>query len=100
MKLLFLDIETTGFSRRYDYIIEIAAIYYDTEEQKEIARFHEYIKPKKLIPANVEEITRITNAQVKNCREEVQVLEDFIKFIDKHNPESYVGHNIDAFDIT
>jgi DNA polymerase III subunit epsilon len=100
MKLLFMDIETTGFSRRFDYMIEIAAILYDTENQKELAVFHEYIKPKKKIPPNVEEITRITNQQVAKCRDEADVLSDFIKFIEKHNPESYVGHNIDAFDIT
>lgn len=100
MKLLFLDIETTGFSRRYDYMIEIAAIVYDTEKKKEIATFHEYIKPKKTIPPTVIEVTRITNEQVANCRQEIEVLEDFIKFINSQEIESYVGHNIDAFDIT
>lgn len=45
MRILFIDLETTGFSRQWDYIIEIAAILYDTETKEEIDRFHEYIKP-------------------------------------------------------
>lgn len=99
MKLLFLDIETTGFSRQFDYIIELAGIIYDTDAKKELARFHEYIKPKKSIPIQVTEITRITNQQVANCRSESEVLVDFISFIEKNKPDHYVGHNIDAFDI-
>jgi DNA polymerase III alpha subunit (gram-positive type) len=99
MKLLFLDIETTGFSRQFDYIIELAGIVYDTVSKKEIAQFHEYIKPKKSIPIQVTEITRITNQQVANCRSESEVLTDFISFIEHHKPDHYVGHNIDAFDI-
>lgn len=98
MKILVLDIETTGFSRAYDEIIELAGLIYDQSERKVIAKFHEYIKPKKAIPPHITEITGITNAQVANCRPEKEVVLDFIEFIYKNQPQKYMGHNIDAFD--
>lgn len=99
MRLLFFDIETTGFSRQYDYIIELAGVIYDTETKKEEAVFHEYIKPRKRIPIHITEITGITNQMVSNKRPEKDVVSDFIKFIEEQQPEQYVGHNLKAFDL-
>lgn len=78
-KILFVDLETTGFSREWDYIIEIAAVLYDEETRKELKVFHEYIRPGKRIPQNIVEITRITNEQVANCRPEKVVIGDFFE---------------------
>jgi len=33
-RIIFYDLETTGFSRTWDFIIEVAAVLYDTEEKK------------------------------------------------------------------
>lgn len=99
MKVLFFDIETTGFSREWDYIIEIAAILYDTETKTEIDRFHEYIKPGKKISDKIIKITGITNYKVANCRSEDDVLRDFYEFVIMSNPDVLGGHNIDAFDV-
>lgn len=98
-KVLFFDIETTGFSRQWDYIIELAAILYDEDSDTVIDIFHEYIKPGKLIPAKITEITGITNNQVKNCRDEKSVLMDFCEFVVINNPKSIIGHNCKAFDL-
>jgi DNA polymerase III epsilon subunit-like protein len=98
MRLLFVDIETTGFDRRWDSIIEIAAVLYNTDLKKQIITFHEYIKPYKKIPENIEQITGITNDQVKGCRAEEDVVKDFIQFIQEYAPDAIVGHNYDAFD--
>lgn len=98
MRLLFLDIETTGFDRQWDSIIEIAAVLYNTDLKKEVTTFHEYIKPNKKIPDEVIKITGITNEQVANCRKESDVLSDLIDFINYHEPDAFVGHNYDAFD--
>ena len=38
-KIVFMDLETTGFSREWDYIIEVAAILYDEETQKTLGQF-------------------------------------------------------------
>jgi DNA polymerase III epsilon subunit-like protein len=98
MRLLFVDIETTGFDRRWDSIIEVAAILYNTDLKKQIITFHEYIKPYKKIPEMIEQITGITNEQVTNCRSEEEVVKDFIRFILDYQPDAIVGHNYDAFD--
>lgn len=99
MKLMFLDIETTGFERRWDYIIELAAVIYDSVSKKEIDEFHEYIKPGKVIPAKITELTGITNRQVNSCRNERQVIRDFIEFVSIHKPDAIVAHNGAQFDI-
>ena len=98
-KILFLDIETTGFSREWDEIIEIAAILVDGETGKDIDSFHEYIKPHRNITAKITELTRITNAQVANCRSESAVLMDFSEWVTLSKPNIIIGHNCKAFDL-
>ena len=72
-KILFLDIETTGFSRDWNEILEIAAIVFDDEQQVIVDSFHEYIKPQNGIPAKITELTGITKASVANCQNEKYV---------------------------
>lgn len=98
-KILFLDIETTGFSRDWDEIIEIAAILIDGDTGKDIDSFHEYIKPHKNITAKITELTRITNAQVANCRSESAVLMDFSEWVTLSQPSAVIGHNCKSFDL-
>ena len=98
-KILFLDIETTGFSRDWDEIIEIAAILIDGDTGKDIDSFHEYIKPYRKITPKITELTRITNAQVANCRNEAAVLMDFSEWITLSKPTIVVGHNCKSFDL-
>lgn len=98
-KILFLDIETTGFSRDWDEIIEIAAILIDGDTGKDIDSFHEYIKPHRNITTKITELTRITNAQVANCRYESAVLMDFSEWVTLSRPSIVVGHNCKSFDL-
>ena len=65
MKYLFFDLETTGFSREHNDIIEIAGILVDSETQQIIDSFHEYVKPRQRIPAKITELTGITNDMVR-----------------------------------
>ena len=97
-KILFLDLETTGFSREWDYIIEVAAVLYDDESNIFLEEFHEYIKPNKMISAKITELTGITNEQVFNCRSEFEVLSDFLEWVHIINPDVIVGHNYNNFD--
>ena len=98
-KILFLDIETTGFSREWDEIIEIAGILVDSDTGRDIDSFHEYIKPNKNITSKITELTRITNAQVANCRSESSVLMDFSEWVALSKPDAVIGHNCKAFDL-
>jgi DNA polymerase III alpha subunit (gram-positive type) len=98
-KTLFLDIETTGFSREWDEIIEIAAILIDDNTGKDIDSFHEYIKPKRNITPKITNLTRITNAQVASCRSEQMVLMDFSEWVTLSGANIVIGHNCKAFDL-
>lgn len=98
-KLLFLDIETTGFSRQWNEIIEIAAIVVDSETGKDIDSFHEYIKPRNKINSQISELTHITNAMVANCRNEATVLMDFSEWVHFTKPKMIIGHNCKSFDL-
>ena len=66
MKLLFFDLETTGFSREHNDIIELAGILVDSETKEKIDEFHEYIKPRQRISSTTTDLTGITNAMVAN----------------------------------
>jgi len=52
------------------------------------------------IPKGVSDITGITNAQVKNCRSEQEVLMDYFEWIAIERPTKVVGHNYKSFDGT
>lgn len=78
-RMAFIDIETTGFSREWCFIIEMAAVIYNEETQKSEDEFQEYIRPKGTIPAKITDLTGITNAMVQNARSEREVLMDFLE---------------------
>lgn len=98
MNILFYDLETTGFDRRWCSIIEIAAILYNMDEHKILDTFHEYIRPIKPIPAQITELTGITNEMVANCRTEPEVVKSFFAFAIGTNWDAICGHNCKAFD--
>lgn len=97
-RTLFLDIETTGFSRQWDYILEIAAEVVD-EDGQPVSNFHEYIRPGKKIPPAVVELTGITDARVLRCRAENAVLLDFCEWVYDQHCSTVVAHNGKSFDL-
>lgn len=99
-RIVFIDLETTGFSRQYNDIIEVAAILYDQGTRKALDTFHEYIKPVKSIPYKITEITGIDDYKVRDARSEVEVLRDFFEWLHLHGPSAIVGHNYKSFDHT
>jgi len=96
---MFIDIETTGFGRKYDQIIELAAIVYDdvTGETGEI--FHDYARPKKPIPWAITELTGISDETVEDAGTEKDLMREFLEFVHIIMPDALVGHNGDAFDV-
>lgn len=91
---IVLDIETTGFSRNNDRIIEIAAIHYVFGE--EATRFHTFINPQMQIPKHITRLTGIHQYDVDNAPLIEDISDDFLEFI-KDYP--LVGHNIINFDL-
>jgi DNA polymerase III epsilon subunit family exonuclease len=95
VRLVFFDLETTGFNIFHNSIIEIAAIdnYGNT--------FSRLIKYEKSLPKKIVEITNITDELLQSEGENINVvLNDFKKFLEKYNSTTYlVGHNAYSFDI-
>lgn len=91
---IVLDIETTGFSRQNDRIIEIAADKYCNGQL--IEQYHTYVNPGFLVYPHITQLTGITNAMLKDAPSIQQVKKDFLSFI---GSATLVGHNIISFDI-
>lgn len=101
-KYIVFDIETTGFSKTKDRIIEIGAI--KVSEGKIIDEYSTLSNPGKddmgnqiFISARITQITGITNQMVKNSPEESEVVRDFLEWVNDY--DIWVGQNVKSFDI-
>ncbi len=90
---IVFDIETTGFNRKKDEIIEIAAIKHSGND---INEFHEYVNIDSIIPLNISLLTTITNETLQDADTIDIVLPKFLSFI---KDTLLIGHNIQSFDI-
>jgi len=88
-----LDIETTGLSFRTEKITELGAVIYKNGEV--VDSFECFVNPEKPIPAEVVEVTHITDEMVKNAETIEKVLPKFLEFIGNR---VIVAHNAD-FDV-
>ncbi len=88
------DLETTGISVQEDLIIEISAI--KVKGHQPVEEFTALINPETHIPAGATKVNGITDDMVKEAPRLIQVLPDFLSFIEG---EILVGHNIQSFDL-
>lgn len=86
------DFETTGLESTKDEIIEIGAV--KISKGKIVSTFSTFIKPTVSIPAEITELTHITNEMVADAPEIHYVIPDFYKYC---YGCGIVAHNI-AFD--
>jgi len=89
------DIETTGLSFKYCKIIEIGAVRVDKSGEV-ISRFSEFVNPEEPIPYNIEKLTSINDAMVKDADTIDKVLPRFFEFC---KDAMLVAHNA-TFDTT
>lgn len=94
------DVETTGLSSVYDRIIELSAVRF--KEGKKIAEFEEFINPERPIPANITDLTGITDEMVSDADSEETVMKAFQVFIEgavliAHNASFDIGFVNNAF---
>lgn len=89
-----IDIETTGFWKGHDKIIEIAAVRYGGAGI--IDTFTTLVNPGMPIPEEAVELTGITDADVAAAPEWGEVEDRFLSFVGQ---STLVGHNIKSFDI-
>lgn len=88
-----VDIETTGFSPRYDEIIEMCADRFVNGQRAD--RFLSLVKPDRPIPSYIEHLTGITNEMVAGADPIELVLPQFLAFV---GDLTVVGHHV-SFDV-
>ena len=88
-KYIVLDIETTGISPEFEEMTEIGAAY--IEDGEVVRTFNELIKPGKLIPPKIVELTGITDAMVQDAATIEEVMPIFIDFC---GDLPILGHNV------
>ncbi len=79
--MVVFDLETTGLSADNNRIIEIGAVKIQNGEV--IDRFGKFVNPKVEIPAEITELTSITNEMVADADPIEKVLPEFMEFIGK-----------------
>lgn len=89
-----LDIETTGFHKAEDGIIEIAAVRF--RNGMELESFSSLVKSESMLPLDIQELTGISPDMLTDAPAIGDVLAAFMDFIGR---DPLVGHNIKFFDI-
>ena len=84
-----IDIETSGLDEKSDEIIRLSAL--KIKNGKIVDRFFSLCKPSKPIVNAVEILTGITNDDLNEKPHIIDLLPDFLKFIDS---ETIVAHNV------
>ncbi|MFY9548563.1 PolC-type DNA polymerase III [Miniphocaeibacter sp.] len=92
-EFVVFDIETTGFSRINDKIIEIGAV--KVKKNKIVEKYNQLINPNITIPEKIIELTGITNSMVAHEPNIDKVLPEFMDFVGN---STLVAHNAD-FDV-
>ncbi|WP_334330795.1 exonuclease domain-containing protein [Candidatus Phytoplasma prunorum] len=93
MEYVVFDIETTGFSKVRDKIIEISG--FKIKNNIIIDQFSSLVNPETDLPENIYILTKINNETLKNAPKISQVLPNFLKFIEN---TCLVAHNA-SFDV-
>ena len=85
----FFDVETTGFSNRSDYVIEIGATKF--QNGKPIGSFQCFVKSPKAIPPHITELTGITQKMVDE--QGIEITEAMERFHAFWQGSILVAHN-------
>lgn len=86
-----VDVETTGFRKSYDAIIEIAALRVDVQNDKWLFQeFRTLVKPPGNIPKSVRDLTGITNEMVQNSPNIETAIRELKSFV---TDQQLVAHN-------
>jgi DNA polymerase-3 subunit epsilon len=87
------DLETTGLNSNYDKIIEVACV--RVRDNKIVYQWSTLVNPHRHIPYQASDINHITDDMVNGAPELIDVLKEFLIFIEN---DILVGQNIKTFD--
>lgn len=97
MKILGLDLETTGLSTSDDQIIEIGAVLWDWERNLPVEILSQLVQIDGEVPSEITELTGISNEDLSNHGQSLEVVLKELKRMAKFS--SYlVAHNGTQFD--
>ena len=91
---VLIDTETSGLDPYNDEIIELAAVRIKNNEP--VADFQSLCRPKKEINGFIQDLTGITNKELKKAPPLKKVLKQFVDFV---GDSIIMGHNVERFDI-
>jgi ATP-dependent DNA helicase DinG len=91
--IVALDIETTGLDKERDAIIEIGAVRFRGDEV--LDNWETLVNPERPLPAYIERLTGITQAEVDDAPLLYQVLPQLTRFV---GDAPILGHNV-SFDL-
>lgn len=94
LQYVVLDIETTGFRKVEDSIIEIAAVRF--RNGAEAGRYSALVKAEVPLPLDIQALTGITPDMLSGAPRIGEVLPGFLDFI---GADPLVGHNLASFDL-
>jgi DNA polymerase-3 subunit epsilon len=84
IELVVFDLETTGFSPYHgDEIISLGAVSVVGGEIRQDQTYYSIVNPRRKIPEEIEKLTGITNEMALDAPELMQVLKEFLEFVQK-----------------
>jgi len=99
MRLLFLDLETTGLDFEKDHITEIGYVIKDTAVEKPLLTVGEMLKVPCEVPQFITDLTGITKEMLDEFGNDPQhSLNYFLSVIDRYKADYIVAHNGNGFD--
>lgn len=96
MKIIYIDLETTGLYWNADAPVQIAAQL--TEDGKIIDSYKTLVRTSVNISPQASAVHGIFRKDLADARGENEVLKDFIAWIKGYDPDCLIGYNSNAFD--
>ena len=90
--MIVLDLETTGFSHKKDYIIEVSAV--KLSRTRIVDEFNTLVKPPKAIPAKITSITGLQEEDFLDAPTFKEIAPDLYSFVQGNR---IIGYNV-SFD--
>jgi DNA polymerase III epsilon subunit family exonuclease len=93
-RFVSIDIETTGFSRKGDEIIEVGAARF--ENGSCVDTYSSLVRPNGSVPEKILRLTGISIEDLERARPSTAVIPEFIRFV---GTDKLIGHNLKSFDL-